>query len=111
MDKGANMLITFQSTASPDVMMLRDLAQYLLGLIGKRLGERGVIMHEELPGAIDRLGSAITEDASAEVALEALHCSPGNRREPRNGLSQRAWPFLDMLREASKRGADIIWGL
>ncbi len=91
--------------------MLRDLAQYLLGLIGKRLGERGVIMHDELPAAIDRLESAITEDASAELALEALHCSPGNRREQSNGLSQRAWPFLDMLREARKGGADIIWGL
>ncbi|ALE58413.1 DUF1840 domain-containing protein [Paraburkholderia sp. SIMBA_055] len=105
------MLITFQSSASPDVVMLRDLAQYLLGLIGKRLNERGVIMHDELPAAINRLESAITEDASAEVALEALHRSPGNRREPSNGLSQRAWPFLDMLREARKRGADIIWGL
>ena len=84
------MLITFQSTASPDVVMLRDLAQYLLGLIGKRLSERGVIMHDELPAAIDRLESAITEDASAEVALEALHRSPGNRREPSNGLSHVA---------------------
>src|SRR3954463_13223990 len=111
MRKGAMMLITFQSSASPDVVMLRDLAQYLLGLIGKRLNERGVIMHDELPAAINRLESAITEDASAEVALEALHRSPGNRREPSNGLSQRAWPFRDMLREARKRGADIIWGL
>ncbi|BCZ85311.1 DUF1840 domain-containing protein [Paraburkholderia terrae] len=105
------MLITFQSTASPDVVMLRDLAQYLLGLIGKRLGERGVITHDELHGAIRRLESAITEEASAESALEALHCSPGNTREAGNGLSQRAWPFLSMMREASDHGADIIWGL
>ena len=105
------MLITFQSTASPDVVMLRDLADYLLGSIGKRLGERCVIMHDELQGAISRLESAITEDGTAEVALEALHCSPGNRRKSSNGLSPCAWPFLDMMRAASKRGADIIWGL
>ncbi len=105
------MLITFQSTASPDVVMLRDLAQYLLGLVGKRLDERGVIMHDELPRAIGRLEAAISDDAAAEATLEPLHCSTGNQRESRNRLSQRAWPFLDMMREARKTDADIIWGL
>lgn len=105
------MMITFQSTASPDVVMLRDLAQYLLGLIGKRLGERGVISHDELTHAIDRLEAAITEDATAETTLEALHCSPSNQRDSRNRLSQRAWPFLDMMRAARASDADIIWGL
>ncbi|MEX3789151.1 DUF1840 domain-containing protein [Paraburkholderia sp. BR14374] len=105
------MMITFQSTASPDVVMLRDLAQYLLGLIGKRLGERGVISHDELVHAIDRLEVAITEDAAAETTLEALHCSTSTQREPRNRLSQRAWPFLDMMRAARDSDADIIWGL
>ena len=76
------MMITFQSTASPDVVMLRDLAQYLLGLIGKRLGERGVISHDELPRAIDRLEVAITEDATAETTLEALHCSSSGPQHP-----------------------------
>ncbi|MGF6485995.1 DUF1840 domain-containing protein [Paraburkholderia sp. JPY419] len=105
------MMITFQSTASPDVVMLRDLAQYLLGLIGKRLGERGVISHDELVHAIDRLEAAITEDAAAETTLEALHCSTSNQRESRNRLLQRAWPFLDMMRAARDSDADIIWGL
>jgi hypothetical protein len=109
--KGVIMLITFQSRASPDVVMLRDLAHYLLGLVGKRLDERGVIMHDELPGAIGRLEAAITEDATAEATVEPLHCSAGNHRESRNRLSQRAWPLLDMMREARKSDADIIWGL
>ncbi|HEY4298621.1 MAG TPA: DUF1840 domain-containing protein [Paraburkholderia sp.] len=105
------MLITFQSTASPDVVMLRDLAQYLLGLIGKRLDERGVITHNELSGAIGRLEAAISDDATAQATVEPLHCSPSNRGESHNRLSQRAWPFLDMMREARKSDADIIWGL
>ena len=79
--------------------------------IGKRLDDRGVIMHDELPRAIGRLETAISDNAAAETTLEALHCSAGNRRESRNSLSQRAWPFLDMMREARKRDADIIWGL
>ena len=105
------MLITFQSPATPDVVMLRDLAQYLLGLIGKRLNDRGVIMHDELSGAIGRLEAAISDDATAEATLEPLHGPAGNHRDSRNRLSQRAWPLLDMMREARKSDADIIWGL
>ncbi|CAB3776890.1 hypothetical protein LMG28614_00305 [Paraburkholderia ultramafica] len=111
LQKGVIMLITFQSTASPDVVMLRDLAQYLLGLIGKRLDDRGVITHAELPGAIGRLEAAISDDAKTEATVEPLHCSASNHSESRNRLSQRAWPFLDMMREARKSEADIIWGL
>ncbi|EIM93861.1 hypothetical protein WQE_47529 [Paraburkholderia hospita] len=105
------MLVTFQSPAAPDVVMLRDLAQYLLGLVGKRLDTRGVILHNELPGAINRLEAAISDERKTEAALEPLHYSPGRSVESGSGLSQRAWPFLDMMREARKQNADIIWGL
>jgi hypothetical protein len=105
------MLVTFQSSATPDVMMLRDLAQYLLGLVGKRLDARGVILHDELPLAINRLETAISDDEKAEIALESFQYSRERRQESGSGLSQRAWPFLDMMREAHKQNADIIWGL
>jgi hypothetical protein len=109
--EGGNVMITFQSRATPDVVMLRDLAQYLLGLVGKRLDARGVILHDELPGAISRLEAAITDDDKAEAALEALHYARDRNEEAGGGLAQRAWPFLDMMREAYRQDADIIWGL
>ncbi|MCG5077981.1 DUF1840 domain-containing protein [Paraburkholderia tagetis] len=105
------MLVTFQSTAAPDVVMLRDLAQYLLGLVGKRLDTRGVILHDELPVAIRRLEAAISDDQKAELALELLQYSRDRSKASGGGLSQRAWPFLAMMREARKHNADIIWGL
>jgi len=37
------MMVTFRSSAAPDIVMLRDLAEYLLGLVGKGLDVRGVI--------------------------------------------------------------------
>jgi len=109
------MMATFQSAAAPDVVMLRNLAQYLLSLIGKRLDTRGVIAYEELPRAIVRLEAAISEEAHAEAELESLYHVHGERDydagDDRGGLSQRAWPLLDMMREAYKQNADIIWGL
>ena len=108
-------MVTFQSTAAPDVVMLRNPAQYLLSLIGKHLDTRGVIAHEELPRAIVRLEAAISEEVHAEAALESLYHIPGEHDydadDDRGGLSHRAWPLLDMMREARKQNADIIWGL
>lgn len=109
------MLVTFQSPAAPDVVMLRNLAQYLLGLIGKHLDTRGVIAHEELPHVIARLETAISEETRAETALEPLYTVTSGHHydmdEDRGGLAHRAWPLLDMMREARKQNADIIWGL
>jgi hypothetical protein len=104
-------MVAFKSTATPDVVMLRDLAQYLLGLIGKRLEARGVIAHDELSGAIKRLEAAIYEEQKSELALEALQYAHDPYRLAGSGLSQRAWPFLDMMRNARDKNADIIWGL
>ncbi|MFP6562554.1 DUF1840 domain-containing protein [Paraburkholderia sp. B3] len=102
------MLVTFQSRAAPDVVMLRDLAQYLLGLVGRRLGARGVISHDELPKAIERMEAEI---AAAERHELALQYSRDRDHRPANELSQRAWPFINMMRESEKQHADIIWGL
>ena len=105
------MMVTFQSRAAPEVMMLRDQAEYLLGLIGRRLDAQGVIMHDDLRGSINRLDSEISAVEQAERSLDQRHYSTGGNRMPSNELSQRAWPLLQMMREAERLQADIIWGL
>jgi hypothetical protein len=90
--------------------MLRDLAQYLLGLIGKRLDNRGVIAHDDLPDAISRLEAAIIDDKQTAAAQDTSASSHAGHH-PHAGFAQRAWPFLDMLREARRQNADILWGL
>jgi len=108
------MLVTFKCHASPDVTMLENLAQYLLGIIGKRLGPRGVITHEELDTAINKLEAAIATDKKERAEHEG-HFHEGEdgreRHEVPVGLAQRAFPFLDMLRAARKEQNDIVWGI
>ena len=109
------MLVTFKCHAAPDVTMLENLAQYLLGIIGKRLGPRGVITQDELDAAITKLEAAIATDKKDRDEHEG-HFHEGedgreHRHEPAVGLAQRAFPFLDMLRAAKKEGNDIVWGL
>jgi hypothetical protein len=105
------MLVTFQSRATPEVVMLRDLAEYLLALIGRRLEPQGVILHDELNGAIERLKDAVAEVEQTERPLENLRHSKGSNRMAANELSQRAWPLLQMMQESEKQQTDIIWGL
>jgi hypothetical protein len=94
--------------------MLNNLAQHLVGIVGKRLGERGVITHAELADAITKLEAAITLDKQ-ERAEHDGHFHEGEEGHEHHeippGLAQRAYPFLDMLRAAQKENADIVWGL
>src|SRR5258707_15114442 len=93
-EKGTVMLITFKCHACPDVVMLENLAQYLVGIVGKRLGARGVITHDELGTAIEKLEAAITFDKQ-ERAEHDGHFHEGeeghDHHEIPPGLAQRAY--------------------
>jgi hypothetical protein len=106
------MLITFKSRATPDVRMPKHLAGYLLGIAGKHLETRGVITVDEMGHVIGLLEKAISEAKENAIRHDALHYAEHDHdHEAAAGLAQRAYPFLDMLRQAHKHGADIIWGL
>lgn len=108
------MLITFKSRATQDLTMMNDLATVLLGIVGKQVGERGVITPAEMPAAIHKLERAVREDrehqgaAAAEAA--AGHEDDDPVEEPLH-LGQRAFPFLDMLRESLRADANVMWGV
>ncbi len=109
------MLVIFKSTAAPEIVMLQDLAHYLLGVIGKHLGERGVITHQEMPEAMQRLQEAIENERKADAA-QIAHVELGtdnhDEKEERHiSLAQRAFPLLDMMRVAYKHEAEILWGV
>lgn len=105
------MLVTLHSTAAPDVSMLRDLAQYLLGILGKRIGERGVIAAEELPEAISKLEAAISADQALHAANDGTTGNADRDGRKATLLAQRAYPLLDMMRVAQREHADILWGV
>ncbi|MGU7773392.1 DUF1840 domain-containing protein [Burkholderia sp. MR1-5-21] len=106
------MMVTFRSPASPAIVMLPDLAQYLLGLVGKGLDVRGVILPDDLPAAIARLEQAIREEDAREHAHErSTQMLHADEQPLPGGLAQRAWPLLDMMREASRQGWHVMWGV
>lgn len=106
------MLVTFRSKAAANVMMLKDLAGRLLGILGRELMSEGIFTVEQIPFAIRQLECAIADEqvklradyqnppeAPTEAATEAEYPS----------LAQRAFPLLDMLRRAARTGEPVIW--
>ena len=106
------MLITFKSHASQDLIMMRDLAVTLLGIIGKHLGERGVITIEELPRCIHILEAAVTDAKKMHPAVSSVH--PGkndddNEEEVSHNCTRNASlvnPYLRMIYHQDDEGVD-----
>jgi len=106
------MLVRLHCRATQDITMLRDQAQYLLGIVGKRIGARGAITYSELPEAISRLEAAIRAEGqpAKQGGTAGRHASVAAGGAP-GVLAQRAYPLLDMMREAHRQHADILWGV
>ncbi len=108
-------MITFKSKAAQDLIVLPDFANYVLGVIGKHLGERGVITHEELAAAIAKLEDAIHAVSHHDGKKLGQHREEPQEQEDtflhaKIGLQTRLAPFIGMLREAEAQGADVHWG-
>lgn len=113
------MLITFKSKAAADVIMYKEHAKRILDLFNKDI-ERGVITAAETDSALAKLNAEIAasrtpaaSDENSDASTSQAHHVDDDDREAGQTVSfaTRAYPFLEMLRAAQKRGADIAWGI
>lgn len=104
-----SMLVRFDSTETGEVLMYAETARTLLEIIGKECTARGVFTREEMPGAVARLRAAVA--AAGKPPEPDEDDDEARSREPVVGLSQRAWPLIDMLERtaASRNEAHVIW--
>lgn len=115
------MLVTFKSSASADVIMFGEVADKLLKILGKDPdGAKGIVTVEQLPGAIERLKTAIEEDRARQAELErqrnlddeqADHEAGRTGMAAPVGLAQRAWPLLVMLEQSLGEETPVVWGV
>lgn len=114
------MLITFRSDVAGDVLMMAEQARTVLQAAGREyetVPEMGVFTLAQLDEAIRHLERAINEDPDSapdhqfddkdreqedhEVAVHAISENVSLRR--------RAYPLLDMMRQARAAGKDVVW--
>ncbi|CAM4219604.1 DUF1840 family protein [Kerstersia similis] len=106
------MLVTFQSKAASDVLMLDKHALEVLQAAGRQVSDadlkRGVFSVEQLPGAIAALEAAIAAETPAPES-EDPDKEPVHPLAQTVHLKQRAFPLLDMLRKARDTEVPVLW--
>jgi hypothetical protein len=97
------MLVRFDSKAG-SITMFGEVAVDLLKLMGQSGALPGAILAADIPAAVERLRRGVEQQpASPDKADEK------DQAEPKVGLRQRAFPLIELLERAAKRGADVIW--
>ncbi|MEY2897513.1 MAG: hypothetical protein RL669_1782 [Pseudomonadota bacterium] len=109
-------LVVFRSRAAGEIFMFAETAHRIFQILDRKDAERGVITAEQVPTALAALEAAVEAERAQLKAAEAA--SEESEREGRDGaaqravtLGQRAFPLLEMLRAAGKKGVEVTWGI
>ena len=105
------MLYKFKSPASGDLVMLEANGRRVLEIIGKQTGPTGIILPEQMAGAIQALEAAVALEDAQSAAADGHQTLSANPTEPAVGLRTRVWPFVEMLRRCQAANKEIVWGV
>ena len=107
------MLYTFKSPAAANLIMLQPNGARMVQIIGKEPGPQGIVLPDQMPGAIAALEAAIVrEEAELQDAMAAAKAAGTPSPEARDvSLRQRAKPFIDMLKRCHAAKESIVWGV
>jgi len=103
------MIYQFRSKAGSDVIMLADLTQRIFDILGRPLESRGVLTADKLPALITTLENAILKDLEERSKSHATEGAEKPKLADR--LGQRAYPFLELMKQANAQNEPIIWGV
>ncbi len=101
------MIYQFRSKAGPDVIMLADLSQRIFDILGRPLEPRGILTVEQLPNLITALETAILKDLEERSEAE----DAGEKPKLADRLGQRAYPFLELMKQGKAKGEPVMWGV
>jgi hypothetical protein len=101
------MLVRFDSDAG-GFSMFGDVAVMLLKMMGHSGTVPSAILARDIPAALARLKAAVaTEPEPVPPTPEQETNCP--QSEPKVSLRQRAYPLIELLARAEKRGCDVTW--
>ena len=109
-------LVVFRSKAAGEIFMCAETARRIFDILGRQEAPRGVITAEQVPDALRKLVDAVEEEkaqlkAAQEEADLADKQGDVSAKERPVTLGQRAFPLIEMLREAQKMKVDVTWGV
>lgn len=107
------MLYKFKSKAAAEVIMTAVHGDHVMRLIGKPPGQKGILLPQEMPAALNALEQAIAQEEDARRQAEQEAQAEGHSLPPREDVSlrQRLWPLIEMIRRCQAAGKEIVWGV
>lgn len=105
------MIYQFRSKAGPDVIMLTDLSQRIFDILEHPLEQRGILVTERLAEFIDRLELAISADVISRKTDGDTPVDSNQEKSISDRLGQRAFPFLELMKQAFAANEPIVWGV
>jgi hypothetical protein len=103
------MIYQFRSKAGPDVIMLADLTKRIFDIFARPLEPRGILTVEQLPKLITTLETAILKDL--EERSKSKREDGGEKLKLADRLGQRAYPFLELMKQANAKNEPVMWGV
>jgi Domain of unknown function (DUF1840) len=104
--QGRAMLIRFDSKAGT-ITMFGEAAVSLLRMMGQSGAVPGAILAADIPAAVGKLRQAVKGAGAAPPSKRDR--AEDKDAEPPVGISQRAFPLIELLERAAKQGSDVIW--
>ncbi|QWD62672.1 DUF1840 domain-containing protein [Polynucleobacter sp. MWH-UH25E] len=105
------MIYQFRSKAGPDVIMLADLTKRIFDILGRPLEPRGILTEEQLPALITALETAILNDLEERKKVGENKDSESEKPKLADRLGQRAYPFLELMKQARAKNESVMWGV
>jgi len=100
----AVMLVRFDSKVGR-VSMFGDVAVHLLKMMGHSGTIPGALLAADIPAALQRLEKALENPP----ALPARPDSSDDDKESRVSVYQRAFPLVQLLKDAAAQKVDVMW--
>ena len=105
------MIYQFRSKAGQDVIMLADLTKRIFDILGRPLEPRGILTVEQLPELITALETAILKDLEERSKAKSDDEDQAEKPKLADRLGQRAYPFLELMKQAKAKNEPIMWGV
>jgi hypothetical protein len=105
------MIYQFRSKAGPDVIMLGDLTKRIFDILGRPLEPRGILTVEHLPALITTLETAILKDLEERSKTQDETKATTEKPKLADRLGQRAYPFLELMKQAKAKDEPVMWGV
>lgn len=105
------MIYQFRSKAGPDVIMLADLTKRIFNILARPLEPRGILTVEQLPSLIITLETAIVKDLEERAQTRESNDQANEMPKLANRLGQRAYPFLELMKQSKAKGEPVMWGI